>query len=388
MNLHGRRVHIVGSADPESDETKLSYVHSLVSELTVALALEGATFVIPFGKEPLLKERTDGPSIIFDWTVAEAAHRTLKDGRAQAAGPNGRLIATLATTKTDSQIPARLRPIYDDLRDHAALSMEFLDPGWSAGAVRRARLAQLGDILIGVSGGQGVEQLAIEYSSKGKPVIPLDIQIGASERDGSGGASRLFDRALAQPNDFFRVADGESSSELLERTRTRNGETPVGDVVAAIAGLLHALTPPRVFYVRLLNESLSEYVSVESFFRNTVDPLVKELGYQQLQMGIGRNEFAWMNQAIFDSLHHSSVVLVDLTALRPNCFMELGYALGNKQRLIVTARDDTNISFDAFALEAFQWNASEDSVKRIDRLRTHWERNINMPTLVCPKEAK
>ena len=51
MNLRGRRIHIVGSADPEADEKKLSYVHSLVSELTVTLAREGATFVIPFGKE-------------------------------------------------------------------------------------------------------------------------------------------------------------------------------------------------------------------------------------------------------------------------------------------------------------------------------------------------
>jgi hypothetical protein len=95
-----------------------------------------------------------------------------------------------------------------------------------------------------------------------------------------------------------------------------------------------------------------------------------------------------MNQAIFDSLHHSSVALVDLTALRPNCFMELGYALGNKQRVIVCARDDSRISFDAFALEAFQWKVSEDLGKRLDRFRTHWERNINMPTLVRPKEAK
>ncbi|HKO97084.1 MAG TPA: hypothetical protein VJU86_08835 [Pyrinomonadaceae bacterium] len=388
MNLRGRRIHIVGSADPESDEGKLSYVHALVSELTVALALEGSTFVIPFGKEPLLKERTDGPSIIFDWTVAEAAHRMLNEGHAQAGGPNGRLIATLATSKTDDQIPAKLRPIYDHLRDTGAVSMEFLDPGWTAGAVRRARLAELGDILIGVSGGQGVEQLAIEYSSKGKPVIPLDVQIGASLRDGSGGAARLFDRALAQPNDFFRVAESESPSDLLERTRTRNGERPIGEVVAAIIDLLNALTPPRVFYVRLLNDSLPDYTSVESFFRNTVDVLVRELGYEPLEMGTGKNEFAWMNQAIFDSLHHSSVVLIDLTALRPNCFMELGYALGNKQRVIVTARDDTKISFDAFALEAFLWNLAEESAKSVDRLRTHWERNINMPTLVRPKEAK
>src|SRR5258706_4324853 len=332
MKLRGRRIHIAGSADPEADEAKLAYVHSLVAGLTTALAEEGAAFVIPFGQEPLLKDRSDGPSIIFDWTVAQSVYQSLRNESASATSPNGRLIATLATGKTDGHIPARFRGLYDELRDDGAVSMEFLSPGWSAGAISRGRLAQLGDILICVSGGQGVEQLAIEYSSKGKPVIPLDIQVGASSRDGSGGGSRLFDRALAQPDDFIKTADGESSAELLERTRTQNGEIPVSDVVTAFLKLLHALTPPRVFYVRLLNAKMAEHGSVERFFRETVDRLVIELGYEPLQMGLGKNEFAWMNQAIFESLHHSSVVLVDLTALRPNCFMELGYALGNHQR--------------------------------------------------------
>jgi hypothetical protein len=388
MDLRGRRIHIVGSADQEADEGKLTYVHSLVSELVVALAVEGASFIIPFGKEPLLKDCNNGPSIIFDWTVAEAVSRVLKDSRTQASGPNGRLVSTLATSKTDTQIPANRRAVYTELREGNAVNLEFIEPGWSAGAFRRQRLAQLGDILIGVSGGEGVEHLAIEYSSKGKPVIPLDIQIGASKRDGSGGAARLFERALTQPNDFFRVAADQSPSDLLDRTRTRNCETETNKVVISIMELLHALVPPEVFYVRLLNNALPEYSSVETFFRVTVDQLVKDLGYKPMQLGIGKNEFAWMNQAIFDSLHHSAVVLVDLTALRPNCFMELGYALGNKQRVIVAARDDTKIPFDSFALEAFMWNESEAPAQRLNRFRKHWERNINMPTLVRPKEAK
>jgi hypothetical protein len=388
MNLRGRRIHIVGSADVMADEKKLIYVHSLVFELTKALALEGANFVIPFGKEPFLKDRTDGPAIIFDWTVAEAVYSAHKEGHVTASDPNGRLIASLATSKSDSQIPPSRRFIYDQFREVDCISLEFLEPGWSAGALVRSRLAQLADVLIAISGGQGVEHLAIEYSSKGKPVIPLDINIGASVRDGSGGASRLFDRARTNPSDFFRVSETASASDLLDRTQTRNGEAEAKKVVAAILNLLHAIVPPRAFYVRLLNDAVPEYSSVEAFFRNTADPLVKELGYEPLQMGIGRNEFAWMNQAIFDSLHHSAVALIDLTGLRPNCFMELGYALGNKQRIIVTARDDTRISFDAFALEAFQWKESEDLGKRLDRFRTHWERNINMPTLVRPKEAK
>lgn len=388
MDLRGRRIHIVGSADPESDEAKLNYTHSLVSELTSALAAEGAAFVIPFGKEPFLKDHDAGPSIIFDWTVAEAVHRALTAGRAQASGPNGRLVATLGTTKTDGQVPAHRRPIYDELRSNNAIAFEFIEPGWSSGAHRRQRLAQLGDVLIGISGGEGVEHSAIEYSSIGKPVIPLDIVLGSSQHDGSGGASRLFDRALASPTDFFRVADEHSHADLLDKTRTRGGMTPASDVVASVLNLLRALTPPKVFYVRLLNDKLPEFLSVERFFRDVVDPLVKELGYEPFQMGIGKNEFAWMNQAIFDTLHHSSVAFVDLTALRPNCFTEFGYALGNRQRVIVTARDDTKIPFDSSALEVFPWNEAETPAQKLDNLRRHWERNINMPTLVKPKEAK
>jgi len=387
MNLRGRRIHIVGSADVSADEKKLTYLHSLVAELVKMLASEGATFVVPFGKEPFLNERSEGPSIIFDWTVAQGVFDAFQAGAAPS-GPNGTLVATIASSKTDSHLPEARRAIFDQLRAANCITMEFLEPGWTAGAVIRSRLAQLGDILIAISGGQGVEQLAIEYSSKGKPVIPLDINVGASSRDGSGGAPRLFDRARAKPSDFFSVSGSASAADLLDRTQTQNGEAKIPRVVEAILNLLKALVPPRVFYVRLLNDSLPEFASVEQFFRKTADPLVRELGYEPLQMGIGKNEFAWMNQAIFDSLHHCSVALVDLTALRPNCFMELGYALGNKQRVIVSARDDTRISFDAFALEAFQWNEAEDLDKRLQKFRAHWQRNINMPTLVRPKEAK
>lgn len=388
MNLRGRRIHIVGSADSETDEKKLSYVHSLVSALITSLTMEGASFVIPFGKEPFLKDHTEGPSIIFDWTVASEVHQLLKTRHVEPSSSNGKLVTTIVATKTDSHIPIERRNIYDELRQQNAVSMESLEPGWSAGAVMRSRLAQLGDILICVSGGQGLEQLAIEYSSKGKPVIPLDISIGSSSRDGSGGASHLFDRALAEPAKFFQVSDEVSATDLLDRTRTCNCEKDVSKAVDAIMKLLHALLPPLVFYVRLLDDKIPEYISVENFFRNTVDTIIAELGYVPLQMGLGKNDFAWMNQAIFDSLHHSSVVLVDITALRHNCFMELGYAFGNKQRVIVTARADTKFPFDNYAFETFLWKESESPAQSLKRFRIHWMRNINTPTLVRPKEAK
>jgi len=104
-------------------------------------------------------------------------------------------------------------------------------------------------------------------------------------------------------------------------------------------------------------------------------------------MGIGQNEFAWMNQAIFDSLHHSAVVVVDITGLRPNCFVEMGYAFGNRQRVIFTAKEGTQFPFDVFALEAFLWKDSEDAKAQVDRFRKHWERQYQYAETRSTKRA-
>lgn len=388
MNLNGRRVHIVGSAAPNWDLAQVAYAHLLVTKLVDSLIERGATFVLPFGKEPYLEGRTDGPAQTFDWTVAAALHQAVVDGRAKPEGPNGKLITTIATSKTAEQIPAGRRPIYDGFRAQNAMRSEFIEPGWSAGAFRRQRLAQLGDILIGISGGEGVEHLALEYSTKGKPVIPLDLNLGSSQNDGAGGAARLFLRALNRPADFFAVVDGASPADLLDRTRTHEGLADLNTVVPALIALMEALLPPRVFYIRLLNPSTPEYASVETFFRKTVDTLVNELGYEPCQMGLGVNEYAWMNEAIFQSLHHSSVALFDATGVRPNCLMEFGYALGNKQRVIATHRKDTKLPFDSSMIESFPWEETDNPAEQLARFRAHWARNINMPAIVRPKEAR
>lgn len=192
MNIQGRRILIAGSAEFDAQEEVLCWVHALVQELVINLAQKGASFVVPFGKDPKVKHGEVGPSVIFDWTVAEALFGVLTNGTAKPTGGSGRLIATIATAKTDIQIPPHRRNTYDELRKMDAVSMEFLDPGWASGAIRRSRQAQLADVLVAISGGEGVEHLAQEFARRGKHVIPLDINLGSSGSDGSGGSAKLW----------------------------------------------------------------------------------------------------------------------------------------------------------------------------------------------------
>ena len=234
---------------------------------------------------------------------------------------------------------------------------------------------------------KGSNTLPELYAATQKPVIALDLDLGASTGDGSGGARRLAEQSRSDPAAFVRLSDPAGAGSLLGDLTTQEGTRPIEEVAAAVIRLTEALTPPTAFYVRLLNPEVSGFATVERFFRNVVGPIVTEFGYEPIEMGRGLNPYAWMNQAIFDSLHHSAVVVVDLTGLRLNCFMELGYALGHAQRVIVTARNGTQPPFDAAMLETHSWNPRLRDEQRIERFRDHWERNIDRPPLVWPREV-
>jgi hypothetical protein len=387
MEIRGRRIHIAGSAAPDTPDALLRYAHELVEGLVRSLGRAGATFVVGAGKEPLVRpDDSYSPSVIFDWTALATLHELLMDERVAAAGPQGRLVSTVATHKTEDQIPEYRRKVWRQLNDVGAVKIEFTEPGWTAGAVRRERQAQQGDLLIALSGGQGVEHLAQLYALAGKPVIPLDLDLGSSTYDGSGGAARLAKSALAHPERFARFNDPEAAAGLLARTSTRSGTADVQEVVAVMGEVIRSLEPPSTFYVRLLNEEHEDFMHVERFFRYVVTPTVEGLGYRPVEMGRDASEYAWMNEAIFESLHHSAVTVVDLTGLRNNCFMEYGYALGRQQKVILTARKGTHLPFDTSAIDCHLWEEDAKDEARIASLETYWRRSIDRPPLVKPRE--
>lgn len=386
MRIEGRRIHIAGSADRDTPEQLLRYAHELVDHLVQELSKQGATFIISVGKEPLSQpDNPSSPAIIFDWTALAAAHKSMQDGIALTRGVQGRLITTVVTSKTERQIPEYRRYIWNELRTANAVKLVFIEPGWASGGLRRIRQTQLGDMLIALSGGEGVEHLAQEYAAAGKPVIPLDLDLGSSRGDGSGGAARLAREALAHPERFGCHPDPDAAGDLLARLATHQGKVVTTDVVKAVIDVIHALESPTVFYVRLLNSALPEFGSVERFFRNVLDPVVKKFGYKAVEMGREASTYAWMNEAIFDSLHYSSVVVVDLTGLRNNCFMEFGYALGHGNRVLLTAQKGTYLPFDSFALDCNYWEDSANDDERIRQLEEYWQRTIDRPPIVKPR---
>jgi hypothetical protein len=112
--------------------------------------------------------------------------------------------------------------------------------------------ARVGDMLIYLSGGEGVEHLAVEYALQGQPAIPLDSQLGSSCDDGIGGAAELFGKMRAHPQRFMALNEPNLAGTLLTQIETRQGQRPPIQVVNGILKIIEALKLPTAFYVRLL----------------------------------------------------------------------------------------------------------------------------------------
>lgn len=387
MQIKGRRITIAGSAGSDADASLLEYAHKLMSQLAASLFAEGALFSIGVGREPRRKDDTDQPSIIFDWTVLETLGAEVAKVKTKASTPQGKLIATITTDKTAVQIPDNRKALWSDLIALDSVFIRSVEPGWTSGAVRRQMQAELGDVLIAISGGEGVEHLAKEFALQGKPIIPLDLQLGSSSNDGTGGASKLFGQMRAHPERFAGFTDPSSAGSLLTQIETAQGKASINTVTNGVIQLIKALKPPKAFYVRLLNPKIADYAEVEDFFRNVVDPVVEEFGYEPVQMGKTGATSAWMEVQIFEMIHNAGVVIVDLTGVRPNCFTEMGYAFGRARKVIVTAKEGTAIPFDTNTYEAMPWSPSKGAVAKIDELKEYWRRNISRPPLVVTKSV-
>ena len=199
MQVQGSRIHIAGSAKPDISPDLLQYGHILIEALVRILVGKGAKFLVGVGKEPRLEGKQDALPIIFDWTVIATIVDCLKLGAATPISWQGEILTTVATQKTDKQIPDDRRGIWQEILGYGADQVEYIEPGWASGAVRRARMTEFGDVLIILSGGEGVEHLAREYALQAKPVIPIDLDLGSSTGDVPAEHRVLLAKCLRTP---------------------------------------------------------------------------------------------------------------------------------------------------------------------------------------------
>lgn len=378
MSVQGLRVHIAGSAAASTDRALLEAAHDFVSALTDRLIAAGAGLVLGVGAEPT---GDAGLPCTFDWTALDAITRASDPGPAWPSDQSGRFWV-VGSQRGLAAVPASRQATWASCSERSDFRLELSQQGWRMGGVIRAAQVLRGDVLVVLGGGAGVEQLAQLYRDEGKRVLPIRSDLGALYEDGSGGATFLHGRALSETKAFFELrADAGSATARLAALQVEPASEPAL-AAEAVMSLIADLKPPRAFYVRLLDRESNEFEAVESFFRDVVDPVVIARGFTPHEVGRDRPLAAFMNVEIFEGLHRAALVLADLTGVRANCTMELGYALARHRRVIVSAMQGTSLPFDPDKLPTHFWNADQPPEDAMDAFHAWVERHIDMPPIV------
>lgn len=376
--LFGRRVHIAGSIVEDlaiASSADVNQARELIAGLVKELVRRGANFVVPVDAEPLRK--TDGLPICFDWLV----WKTLKENLASRPGNvPGPLAVAVQHHKNEDQIPSEYLALWDELRSSPLVKIENA-AHWNMASKRMEAQGRFGDILVALGGTEGVLYLANLYHDAGKPIIPLNLPLSPE----TTGARRLYNFGLTstQTRRLFQILGDGDAHDWLNRIRFPARQS-VADRVAVLVDLLEGLERPKAFAVRLLNPDLPDYADVQGFFDIVVHPVIEnELGYRLVVID-GRQAYdhSRIDQEIFAKLHRSSVVIADITGGRPNCFLELGYALGRGLPTMVTAREGSNLPFDITTLSGLHWKNTGPAEDRRRAFREHWQAIRTRPSLV------
>jgi hypothetical protein len=386
MGIRGRFINIAGSTAKDADAQLVKRCHAVVRELTRALLKEGAGLVTTVGPDERIDPESADTACVFYWTILEEVDAFRRDSGLVGGTPRDPLVKAVCSRKAVENIPDHRRELWTRLLETGALVVQKLTARWSAGAYVRQQQARVGDAAVLLGGGQGVEHLAALFAERGRTVIPIDAKIGAFSDDGHG-APALFEAAFSYPERF--VLDPKSAQSLptlLHGISFTQSRAEPAVMAQKLVALLEKVISPRVFYIRLLNESVPEYGIVESFFTDVVTPSVRELGFTEDQIGLKVSTEAFIDREIFERLHYADVVIADITSLRPNTFLELGYALGRPLPTLITARKETPLPFDMNAMPVHFWNPGSPNSERKRLFLEHWQRCVDRPPLVRPRE--
>jgi hypothetical protein len=376
--LLGRRIHISGSIAEDSSiasSEDAGGAREFVADLVKELVKRGATFVVPVDSEPLRK--ADNLPICFDWLIWETLKGALPFRPAGAPLP---LAVAVQHHKTEEQIPVKFHALWDELRGTDLVKIENA-AYWNMASKRMEAQARWGDILVPIGGTEGVLFLANLYHDAGKPVVPVNAAICLQNT----GARRLFDFALGSHNSrrLFQTVGDLDPHGWINRINFPSRK-PVPERVKDFIELLEALEPPKAFVVRLLNPDHADYIAVQDFFDAVVQPVIEgDLGYKLTVIdGKQAYEHPRIDQEIFAKLHRSNVVIADITGSRPNCLLELGYALGRGLPTTLTAKEGSSHPFDVYTLSGFHWKTTGGAAERRRLFREHWDAIRTRPPLV------
>jgi hypothetical protein len=293
----------------------------------------------------------------------------------------GQPLVVVGFNNWNERIPTHRKELLRRAIDTGKLRLIQLPSGLNIGGVMREVQSSFGDFLMVIGGGSGAHHSTSLYLSEHKAIIPLDLPLRPSTEEKKEG-EKLAIAAMQNPNSYFQFDRTLDASAAYTNLSFTDGLVPLDTFETSVFEFISHIRPRQAFFVRLQDDDNPEFMQVSTFFRNVIEPVIKESGYQKFEVGADGSLDQFLNVEIFKQIDFSSLVVVDLTGLRQNCFMELGYAFGQGKKVIICAKKGTNLPFDTKSIPCHFWKSDLSSLEQQQELRDFMNVNIGRGPLV------
>ena len=196
--MDGRFVLFSGSASASCPNDRLDQAVEFLGCFVPEVLQAGGGFVILLGDEDGTKD-SDGRPRIFDWEILRSVERYVE------STTNGTRVYARVVVSDNAwrdKMRERNRGTFSNLQQRGALEIERIPREEYVGGTYRKWECDLADALLALGGGKGTYIVGREMAEMDKPVLPLDLDIGAYSEDGEG-ALLLHRELQADASQFF-----------------------------------------------------------------------------------------------------------------------------------------------------------------------------------------
>ena len=239
--MDGKFIMISGSAGPSCPTDKLLIASQFIKSLTGEVLRRGGGLVVLAGNEESTKDEHGVPHV-FDWLALREVEN-FAESTTETPRPYVRII--MSDEASESKIePANLR-LLSNLEQRNVVELWPIRREVFTGGEYRNVMIERADAMIAIGGGKGTYSAGTEMIAQGKPVLPLDLQLGSIVQDGDGAVT-LHREMVSTPGRFFpnTYQDSRNRLGLLSLDRGINdAETVARASVEMLSKELNAIAP-------------------------------------------------------------------------------------------------------------------------------------------------
>ncbi len=221
--MQGKSVLVSGTASRSCSPDRLDRALGFVDGLTTAILSAGGGLVVLLGDE----DQTlgiDGKPRIFDWVIM----RSIESYAETSIAPSRTLAhVVMSDDAWERKMADRHRRTFTNLQQRGVLEVEYIRRELYTGGEYRHSEQEIADALVALGGGKGTYTVGNDMLDRGKPVLPLDLEIGAFSEDGEG-ALQLYRDLLVDPMSYFP----NTHREVMNRIETLSLNQSDHDVVS------------------------------------------------------------------------------------------------------------------------------------------------------------